>query len=37
MVLLQSLGASWWVCLEGDAGLTSAGACWELETHNQPG
>lgn len=31
-VPLLWLGASWWACLVGDAGLTSAGACWELES-----
>lgn len=33
--LPRLLGASWLVCLEGDAGPTSAGACWELETDHQ--
>jgi len=28
-----SPGASWWACLAGGAGLTSAGACWELKNH----
>lgn len=33
VALLLSLSASWWVCLVGDAGRTSAGACWVLEIY----
>lgn len=33
VALLLSPNASWWACLAGDAGLTSAGACWVLEIH----